>query len=263
MNQECASTPESSKQRNFSPPDEETQAPLIELRDVNRHYKMGDEVVTALNGVSFSIAQGEYLAIIGTSGSGKTTLMNLLGCLDLPTSGDYLIRGQNVRELRDDALSALRNREIGFVFQSFQLLPRQSALANVELPLIYRGMPTRQRREAARNALEKVGLGHRIQHKPTELSGGQRQRVAIARALVTNPALLLADEPTGNLDSATEQEILELFAQLHRAGNSIVLVTHEPAIAAVCPRTIRLADGKVVSDQSRSSRFPTGGAISC
>lgn len=227
------------------------KSPLIELRNVERYYEMGDEVVKALNDISFSVSEGEYLAIVGTSGSGKTTLMNLLGCLDSPTSGDYLIRGQNVRDLGDDALSELRNREIGFIFQSFQLLPRQSALANVELPLIYRGTSTKLRREAARRVLEEVGLGHRIHHKPTELSGGQRQRVAIARALVTHPSLLLADEPTGNLDSGTEREILALFEQLHQAGNSIVLVTHEPAIAAQCPRAIRLADGKVVADKSR------------
>lgn len=229
-----------------------TVQPLIDLRSVDRCYRMGEEVVTALNNVSFAVSEGEYVAIVGTSGSGKTTLMNLLGCLDLPSTGDYLIRGQNVRDLGDDALSRLRNREIGFIFQSFQLLPRQSALANVELPLIYRGTPTKLRRAFAAQALEKVSLGHRMHHTPMELSGGQRQRVAIARALVTSPALLLADEPTGNLDSATEKEILTLFEQLHEAGNSIVLVTHEPAIAAACPRALRLADGKLVADERRT-----------
>ncbi len=223
-------------------------APLIELRDVTRRYQMGGEIVSALDGLSFSIGKGELLAIVGSSGSGKSTLMNILGCLDTPTSGQYLLRGNDVKSMTDDALSTLRNREIGFVFQNFQLLSRASALKNVALPLVYRGVGIRERKELATTALERVGLGHRLGHKPTELSGGQRQRVAIARALVTNPSLLLADEPTGNLDTATGHEILALFAALHEAGNTIVLVTHEPAVAAKCPRSIRLSDGRIVAD---------------
>jgi putative ABC transport system ATP-binding protein len=223
-------------------------APVIEVKDLTRHYAMGAEVVSALAGVSFEIARGELVAIIGSSGSGKSTLMNIIGCLDTPSSGMYRLRGHDVETLSDDALSELRNREIGFIFQNFQLLPRASALKNVELPLVYRGLSVRDRRALATQALERVGLGHRLAHKPTELSGGQRQRVAIARALVTNPSLLLADEPTGNLDSATGKEILELFSALHAAGNTIVLVTHEPAIAAKCERAIRLSDGRIVTD---------------
>jgi len=225
-----------------------SSAALIELRDVTRRYLMGGEIVSALDGLSFSIRKGELLAIVGSSGSGKSTLMNILGCLDTPTSGQYLLRGNDVKSMTDDALSTLRNREIGFVFQNFQLLSRASALKNVALPLVYRGVGIRERKELATTALERVGLGHRLGHKPTELSGGQRQRVAIARALVTNPSLLLADEPTGNLDTATGHEILALFAALHEAGNTIVLVTHEPAVAAKCPRSIRLSDGRIVAD---------------
>jgi putative ABC transport system ATP-binding protein len=221
---------------------------MIELRDVTRLYQMGGETVAALAGVSLTIARGELVAIIGSSGSGKSTLMNILGCLDTPSSGEYKIRGEEVRNLSDDALSRLRNREIGFVFQSFQLLPRATALKNVALPLVYRGLGAREREIRARAALDRVGLGHRVGHRPTELSGGQRQRVAIARALVTEPTLLLADEPTGNLDSTTGAEILALFAELHAAGNTIVLVTHEPSIAAKCPRVVRISDGRIVED---------------
>jgi putative ABC transport system ATP-binding protein len=228
-------------------------APLIEVTDVTRHYRMGVETVRALAGVSFEIHAGELVAIIGSSGSGKSTLMNILGCLDTPSSGTYRLHGHDVKSLSDDALSALRNREIGFIFQNFQLLSRASAVKNVELPLVYRGVSARERRERAIRALERVGLGHRLHHKPNELSGGQRQRVAIARALVTQPSLLLADEPTGNLDSATGKEILELFDELHAAGNTIVLVTHEPAIAARCPRTLRISDGRLVP----SSELPS------
>jgi putative ABC transport system ATP-binding protein len=224
------------------------RAPLIAVTDVSRHFMMGGETVAALDGVSFTITRGECVAIVGASGSGKSTLMNILGCLDVPSTGAYALGGQDVRGLGDDELSALRNREIGFIFQSFQLLPRQTALANVELPLVYRGMSARHRRQLAQHALERVGLGHRLRHLPNELSGGQRQRVSIARALVTEPSILLADEPTGNLDSATGREILELFRQLHAAGNTILLVTHEPAIAAECPRRIRLSDGRVAED---------------
>ena len=201
--------------------------PLIDMRGITRHYRMGDQTVVALAGVDLTIASGELLAIVGASGSGKTTLMNLLGCLDTPTTGEYRLRGQLVQGLDDDELSRLRNREIGFVFQNFQLLYRASALKNVELPLVYRSVPRVERRRRAIAMLEQVGLGHRMGHRSHELSGGQRQRVAIARALVAEPSLLLADEPTGNLDSATQREIMALFAELHGAGHTIVLVTHE------------------------------------
>jgi putative ABC transport system ATP-binding protein len=228
-------------------------APLIEVHDVSRRFDMGGETVAALDRVSFTVTRGEYVAIVGSSGSGKSTLMNILGCLDLPSSGVYALGGKDVRQLGDDALSALRNRQIGFIFQSFQLLPRQTALANVALPLVYRGMGLSDRRRLAQRALERVGLGHRLSHKPNELSGGQRQRVSIARALVTEPSILLADEPTGNLDSATGREILGLFQELHAAGNTILLVTHELAIAAACPRRIRLSDGRVAEDVQQST----------
>jgi putative ABC transport system ATP-binding protein len=222
--------------------------PLIELVNLHRHYEMGDTTVKAVDGVSFSIEQGEYVAIVGTSGSGKTTLMNMLGCLAKPSSGTYRLGGRNASELDDDELSALRNEQIGFVFQNFQLLPRANAVKNVALPLVYRNVPRRERRERAAAALEMVGLGQRGKHRPNELSGGQRQRVAIARALVTGPSLILADEPTGNLDSATARDILALLSTLHSEGNTIVIVTHEPKIAAQCPRAIRMADGVVIAD---------------
>ena len=221
---------------------------LIKLEDIRRYYTVGTEVVHALNGVSFEVTKGEWVAIIGQSGSGKSTLMNVLGCLDTPTAGRYWLNGKDVSHMSDNELADIRNREIGFVFQTFQLLPRETALGNVELPLIYRGLRTKERRERARAALDQVGLSNRITHRPNELSGGQRQRVAIARALVTDPSLLLADEPTGNLDSATGQEIIGLFEQLHRAGHTICLVTHEPTLAARCPRAIRLSDGLIVND---------------
>jgi putative ABC transport system ATP-binding protein len=235
-------------------------SPIIEVAQLRRHYRMGDETIAALDGVSFSIQPGEMVAIMGKSGSGKSTLMNVLGCLDLPTSGRYRLGGSDVHELDDDALSGIRNQRIGFVFQNFQLLSRATALRNVELPLVYRGLPRRARRERAQAALAKVGLGDRVGHRPTQLSGGQRQRVAIARALVTQPAIVLADEPTGNLDSATEREIMALLLELHRAGNTIIIVTHEPAVAAQCPRAIRLADGRVVADGPGASVAGSAGS---
>ncbi len=221
---------------------------VIQLRDLRRQYDMGGEIIHALRGVSLTIRRNEYVAIMGPSGSGKSTLMNLLGCLDTPDGGEYWLNGQEVSRLSDDALARVRNREIGFVFQTFNLLPRATALQNVELPMVYAGAATRERRQRAAEALTRVGLGERMDHKPNELSGGQRQRVAIARALVTGPQLLLADEPTGNLDSATGAEILALFDALHRAGNTLVLVTHERGLAARAGRTIELRDGLVVSD---------------
>jgi putative ABC transport system ATP-binding protein len=221
---------------------------LIELQDIHKVYDMGAEKVHALNGVDLSVERGEYLAIMGASGSGKSTLMNLVGCLDTPSSGSYVLNGVAVEGLDDSQLAAIRNKEIGFVFQTFNLLARTDALHNVELPLIYAGLSRGERRDRARRALEKVGLADRMHHQPNELSGGQRQRVAVARALVNEPSILLADEPTGNLDSATSQEIMELFDELHRAGNTVVLVTHEAEIAAHAWRQVILRDGKVIAD---------------
>ena len=221
---------------------------LIELKDIYKIYDMGAEKVHALNGVDVTIERGEYVAIMGSSGSGKSTLMNLIGCLDTPSSGTYRLNGVEVQGLDDTELAAIRNKEIGFVFQTFNLLARTNALHNVELPLIYAGVPRRERRERAKRALEKVRLGERMLHNPNELSGGQRQRVAIARALVNEPSLLLADEPTGNLDSATSKEIMDLFDELHGAGNTVLLVTHEADIAQHAWRQVLLRDGKVMDD---------------
>jgi len=229
---------------------------LIELADIYKIYDMGAEKVHALNGVDLKIERGEYVAIMGSSGSGKSTLMNLLGCLDTPTSGSYHLNGVAVEELDDQELAAIRNKEIGFVFQTFNLLARTDALHNVELPLIYAGVGRVERRERARQALERVGLGDRIYHQPNELSGGQRQRVAIARALVNNPSILLADEPTGNLDSATSVEIMSLFDDLHRGGNTVILVTHEPDIAQHAARQVQLKDGRVVADHPTERMVP-------
>jgi putative ABC transport system ATP-binding protein len=222
--------------------------PLIETRDLWKTYTMGSEEIHALRGVSVSIDRGEYAAIMGPSGSGKSTLMNLIGCLDTPSKGTYLLNGKEASTMNDNELARIRNEEIGFVFQTFNLLPRATALHNVELPLVYAGVPSRERQERAKQALEKVELTSRMSHRPNELSGGQRQRVAIARALVNDPSILLADEPTGNLDSKTGQEIMTLFARLHEAGNTIILVTHEADVAAFAHRTISLRDGMVEKD---------------
>ena len=226
---------------------------LIEVRELRKLYTMGTETVHALDGVDLDIESGEYLAIMGASGSGKSTLMNLIGCLDTPTSGTYLLNGNEVEEMGDHELAAVRNQEIGFVFQTFNLLSRTTALHNVELPLIYSGLHRKKRRERAMGALERVGLADRMHHQPNELSGGQRQRVAVARALVNEPSILLADEPTGNLDTKTSQEILELFDELHRSGNTVILVTHEPDIAAHSHRQVVLRDGLLLSDSAEDA----------
>jgi putative ABC transport system ATP-binding protein len=227
--------------------------PLIETRDLWKTYSMGDEDIHALRGVSIEIERGEYVAIMGPSGSGKSTLMNLIGCLDTPSKGSYLLNDKEVAAMNDDELARIRNEEIGFVFQTFNLLPRATALHNVELPLVYAGVSGKVRQERAKQALEKVELTSRASHRPNELSGGQRQRVAIARALVNNPSILLADEPTGNLDSKTGGEIMELFARLHEGGNTIILVTHEPDIAAHAHRVIHIRDGQVEKDAKRAA----------
>jgi putative ABC transport system ATP-binding protein len=225
---------------------------VIDIENITKDYVMGEETVHALRGVTLQIRQNEYLAIMGPSGSGKSTLMNMLGCLDTPSSGRYEFNGRNVAEMDDDELAAIRNREIGFVFQTFNLLPRSTSLRNVELPLIYAGIDPETREERATQALTDVGLGDRVHHKPNELSGGQRQRVAIARALVNNPSIILADEPTGNLDSKTGEEIMVLFQQLYQRGNTIILVTHERDIAAHARRTVHLRDGLIESDETHS-----------
>jgi len=226
---------------------------LIETRELWKTYQMGTEEVHALRGVSISIERGEYVAIMGPSGSGKSTLMNLIGCLDTPTKGSYLLNEKQVSQMNDDELARIRNEEIGFVFQTFNLLPRATALHNVELPLIYAGVSAKVRHERATQSLEKVELKDRMKHRPNELSGGQRQRVAIARALVNNPSILLADEPTGNLDSKTGVEIMALFERLHGTGNTIILVTHEPDVAAHAHRVVHIRDGQVEKDVPRAA----------
>jgi len=222
---------------------------IIEITDLARHYKMGETIVQALDGVSLNVEENEYIAIMGPSGSGKSTLMNMIGCLDTPTSGEYILNGNRVSELDDAELAQVRNREIGFVFQTFNLLPRTDCLSNVELPLIYSGIKSSERKKRATETLNRVGLGDRVDHKPNELSGGQRQRVAIARALVNNPSILLADEPTGNLDTKTGEEIMNLFEELYRAGNTIIVVTHENEIAEHARRIVRLRDGLIETDE--------------
>ena len=227
---------------------------VIKLANITKVYQMGAEEVHALRGVSLEIAKNEYVAIMGPSGSGKSTLMNIIGCLDTPTAGLYELNGLNVSDMNDNDLAKVRNKEIGFVFQTFNLLARSDVLHNVELPLIYGGVSSSERKRMAKEALLRVGLGDRMAHKPNELSGGQRQRVAVARALVTRPSILLADEPTGNLDSKTGEEIMGLFEDLHREGNTIILVTHEADIAAHAHRVVRIHDGKIESDQPSKDR---------
>ncbi|MCF8237861.1 MAG: ABC transporter ATP-binding protein [Saprospiraceae bacterium] len=222
---------------------------MIKVQDLKKLYRMGSETIYALNGVNLDISRNEYVALMGPSGSGKSTLMNLLGCLDTPSSGIYQLNRTNVADLNDDELAEIRNKEIGFVFQTFNLLPRLSALDNVAMPLVYAGLGRKDRLEKARHALESVGLGDRMDHRPNELSGGQRQRVAVARALVNGPSIILADEPTGNLDSKTSNEIMDLFDNLHDLGNTIIVVTHEPDIAERTKRIIKLIDGVVESDE--------------
>jgi putative ABC transport system ATP-binding protein len=222
---------------------------LIALQEIRKLYDMGAEQVRALDGVTLDIARGEHVAVMGPSGSGKSTLMNIIGCLDTPTSGSYRLNDREIAHMVDDELAEIRNREIGFIFQTFNLLPRASALQNVELPLVYSGLSRRVRRDRAVEALNAVGLGDRMQHRPTEMSGGQRQRVAIARAMVNRPSILLADEPTGNLDSKTGEEIIGLIEELHARGNTIILVTHEENLASRAARVIRLHDGGIIADE--------------
>jgi len=224
--------------------------PIIDIRDVHKTYTMGEERVRALAGVSLRVNPGDYIAVMGPSGSGKSTLMNVIGCLDTPTSGSYRLQGEEIARLDDDQLARIRNRRIGFVFQTFNLLPRVDAVRNVELPLVYSGLSRDERRQRAERSLEAVGLGDRMHHRPNEMSGGQRQRVAIARALVNDPAILLADEPTGNLDSKTGTEVMELIDRLNRDGHTIVLVTHEEFLARRAGRVVRLRDGRIVADES-------------
>ncbi|MEX2132132.1 MAG: ABC transporter ATP-binding protein [Pseudohongiellaceae bacterium] len=226
---------------------------LIELRDITKHYEMGSQLVRALDGISISVNKNEYLAFVGSSGSGKSTMLNILGCLDRPTTGNYHLNGRNVENMLPNELAEIRNQEIGFIFQSFNLLPRANALGNVMQPLIYRGVGLRKRKEMAQAALARVNLADRMDHLPSQLSGGQRQRVAIARALVTRPSILLADEPTGNLDSRTTVEIMQLFDELHSEGQTVIIVTHEDEIARHCQRVIEMKDGKVFADEASTN----------
>lgn len=232
---------------------------IIRIEGLTKYYRIGEEVIKALNGVDLSIYKNEYVALMGPSGSGKSTIMNIIGCLDTPTSGRYFLNGPDVAQLNDNQLAEIRNKEIGFVFQTFNLLPRYSALDNVALPLVYAGVPKEERLERARQALIQVGLAERMNHKTNELSGGQRQRVAVARALVNKPSIILADEPTGNLDTKTSYEIMNLFDEIHQAGNTIIIVTHEEDIAQMAHRIVRMRDGKIESDQpnipKRQSQF--------
>ena len=225
---------------------------MIDLKNIYKIYKMGENEVYALDNVSLHIDDKEFVSIIGPSGSGKSTLMNMLGCLDVPTRGSYTLDGYNVGSKTDDELAAIRNEKIGFVFQGFNLLPKLSAIENVELPLIYQGVSSKERRERAQKALESVGLGDRVNHKPTELSGGQQQRVAIARALVTNPPIILGDEPTGNLDSKSGKEVMEIFKEIHKKGNTIILITHDADVAAQAERIVRIQDGKLYEEEKGS-----------
>ncbi|MBQ7222384.1 MAG: ABC transporter ATP-binding protein [Bacteroidales bacterium] len=222
---------------------------VIDLKGVGKYYRVGNQEVKALDGVDLSISENEYVAIMGPSGSGKSTLMNILGCMDVPSVGNYRLKGEDIGLMDEDELAGVRNKEIGFVFQSFNLLPRYDALENVELPLVYGGVPRKKRKELAESMLEAVGLADRIHHRPNELSGGQRQRVALARALINNPSILLADEPTGNLDTKTSKDIMSLFEDIHNQGNTIILVTHEEDIAQYAHRIIRLRDGRIESDE--------------
>lgn len=235
----------------------EKASEIIRLEDIRRIYRVGNQEVRALDGVSLSVYQNEYVAIMGPSGSGKSTLMNILGCLDSPSSGHYILNGVDVSEMEDGELADVRNREIGFVFQSFNLLPRYNALENVALPMVYAGVPARERMERAAAALESVALSERMDHKPNELSGGQKQRVALARALINNPSIILADEPTGNLDTHTSIEIMRLFEEIHSRGNTVIVVTHEEDIAAYARRIIRLRDGRVESDMENKDYTKT------
>ena len=241
----------------MSVPDSVSQRParpLIEVEELVKVYRTGDVELRALDGVSFSVAHGEFVAVMGPSGSGKSTTMNMLGCLDSPTDGRYLLDGRDVAHLSGDELAKVRNEKLGFVFQGFNLLPRLSAVDNVALPLVYSGVPARERRERAREALERVGLGARLEHRPNQMSGGQQQRVAIARALVGRAPLILADEPTGNLDTRTSEEIMSLLVEVNREGKTVVLVTHEPDIAAYARRVLHFKDGRLVSDETPSGR---------
>ena len=257
MSQQTAEAPLSSTAERATVVSQAGDAPdrkwVIVTRGIQRHYDMGGEIVRALRGVDVAIARNEYVAIMGPSGSGKSTLMNILGCLDTPTSGEYWLNGTLVSKMSDDQLARIRNKEIGFVFQTFNLLPRATALHNVELPLVYAGIGAEERRERAREALASVQLEERMDHRPNELSGGQRQRVAIARALVNRPSILLADEPTGNLDSATSEEIMKVFEQLASSGQTVIMVTHEPDIAAHARRVVVLRDGLVATDDRREA----------